>query len=225
MAYFSNPPQKTLIVHAEGRPPRSHLPFPYSIVNNTALRLAGAHFEQKPSPAHGNGIFATRDIPAHGLLFACRSVAEAGEFVGLMNGTIFKPSSEIETRITTLAALNQSIRTYELVAERNRNIWINGVELRAARRIRKGEELWKNYDVEFWLVETITVSDMTTGSKQFGRIVAEWLDTSTHPLAHAKLYSEFGGLYRTWGAYWDAEGDDVMAFGKGIREYYANKNT
>src|SRR5215217_191876 len=220
MAYFGVPSQKTYLVHAQDLPSRVYLPYPYALVNNNALRLAGARFEQKPSLVQGNGLFSTEEIPARGLIFSCSGgVAEADEFTCLMNGTIFKPSPEMERHIDTLPALKQSVRTYLLVAERTRNIAVtDDGELRATRRIRKGEELWKIYDIDFWLMELITISDATTANKRFGHLVAQCLDESPHPVTHLHFPVKTGGTYRNWVAYWGREGESVMAYGKSILE-------
>lgn len=213
MTYFYKPQNQTYIIHAPGRLPRVHSMYKYAIVNNDALRLAGARFEQKPSRVQGNGLFVTEDVPARGLVFAC-SDSEADEFLGLVNGTIFKPSPEMELRIDSLSALKQSVRMYSRVAERTGNVAVTDEGLRATKRIKKGEELWKIYDVDFWLIELITISDITTSNKRFGYIVAQCLDESPHPVTAIHFPIKTGGSYGNWVTYWEAEGENVMAYGK-----------
>ena len=220
MSYFFRSPQKTFTIKAEGLPSRIYQPYPYKSLDNNALRIAGAKFEQKASiVANGNGLFATEDVPRGDLLFRCRNFAEADEFLSLMNGSIFKPSPNIELRIRTLAALDLSVRSYEAVAERMQNICLtDDGEIRAARRIKKGEELWKNYDCDFWLVELITISDMTTATKRFGDIVAQCLERSAHTTTRQLFPFKTGGKYQSWMDYWNEDGEQVVTYGKALRE-------
>lgn len=169
--------------------------------------------------ANGNGFFATEELKTGSLIFPCRSLAEADEFLSLMNGTIFKPSPSIELRIQTLAELDRIVRSYEAVAERMQNIGLtDDGKIRAARHIKKGEELWKNYDYDYWLVELITISDVTTTTKRFGDIVAQCLDGSEHPTTRQLFPIKTGGKYNSWVEYWNTEGNILMAYGKSLLE-------
>ena len=202
---------KMFVLDVPGHPLYTHIPFPYRLLDNDAIRREGGYLEQRVSPLGGNGLFVTKDLTKNDVI----SVSNGNFYLGLLNGTPFRPVAE---DISNISELRQTIAHYEVLSERNRNIFCSKDDvLYATRDLKNGEELIKNYDVEFWLIEMITVSEFTVISRRLGKLIAQYLDQSRNPTVRIDFNLKYQSKYPNWTRYWNNEAEHVIAYGEAYR--------